>query len=395
MNPFFMFNLGVDGFAIIVMLILIYTCFISLDNTQDVRYLRMTFYSLFTILFSDFFTWILDGMPGRIVHVLSYVDHSIYYVSQIMAVIAWSNYVQYRITRKVKDRRNMWITVILPLAMVLVLILTNPLNKFTFAITFDNHYQRGAFSIPIALLVMGYLLGTSGWVLYRRSREKLASTRREYMILAGFVFAPFIGVVIQLSVYGISLIWPLASISMLLLYINRSRDEISIDALTGLNNRGSLDKYMFERVYPGSEERLTLILMDVDKFKLINDDLGHDMGDVALREVSEIIRKSFSTGHNFISRYGGDEFVVLIPQVDDPRMIDGYTKALRSNLQEFNNSGQFPMPLSISCGLAFFPKEGINNPEDLIKAADNQMYEEKERHHASMASKNKSAHQFR
>lgn len=384
MDAFMLFNLGVDSFAVIVMAILIFTCFVSFDNTQDVRLMRRTFLALLLVLMSDLFQWALDGRLGSSITTLLYIDNTLYYIFQIAAVIVWNDYVHYRVTRKVKTRNVMIATSLVPMAVVLVLMLTNPLTHFIFFIGNGNHYERGPLSNPLAFLVMGYLLYTSIWILVMRRREKLASIRREYMILAGFVVAPFLGAVIQLSAFGISLIWPLASISMLILYINRSQDEISIDALTGLNNRGSLDKYLLERIFPESEERLTLILMDLDKFKTINDELGHDMGDVALREVSEIIRQSFSVGHNFLARYGGDEFVVVIPQIDDPRMIDSYMRALRSNVESFNKTDSFPIKISISCGMAFYPREDIHIPEDLLKAADNQMYLEKEKHHAEM-----------
>lgn len=384
MDAFLLFNIGVDAFAVIVMVILIFTCYMSFDNTQDVRYMRRAFLVLLLVLLSDLFQWALDGRVGSSVTSLLYIDNTLYYIFQIAAVVVWNDYVHYRVIRKVKTRNEMIATSIVPLALVLVLMLTNPLTKFIFIIGKGNHYERGPLSNPLAFLVMGYLLYTSFWIMYMRRKEKLGSVRREYLILAGFVLAPFLGAVIQLKAFGISLIWPLASISMLILYINRSQDEISIDALTGLNNRGSLDKYLVERVFPESEERLTLILMDLDKFKTINDELGHDMGDVALREVSEIIRQSFSSGHNFLSRYGGDEFVVVIPQIDDPRMIDSYMKNLRSNIENFNKAETFPIKISVSCGMAFYPREDINAPEDLLKAADNQMYEEKERHHAEM-----------
>lgn len=384
MDAFMLFNLGVDSFAVIVMAILIFTCFVSFDNTQDVRLMRRTFLALLLVLLSDLFQWALDGRLGSSITTLLYIDNTLYYIFQIAAVIVWNDYVHYRVMRKVKTRNVMIATSLVPMAVVLVLMLTNPLTHFIFFIGNGNHYERGPLSNPLAFLVMGYLLYTSIWILVMRRREKLASIRREYMILAGFVVAPFLGAVIQLSAFGISLIWPLASISMLILYINRSQDEISIDALTGLNNRGSLDKYLLERIFPESEERLTLILMDLDKFKTINDELGHDMGDVALREVSEIIRQSFSVGHNFLARYGGDEFVVVIPQIDDPRMIDSYMRALKSNVESFNKTESFPIKISISCGMAFYPREDIHIPEDLLKAADNQMYLEKEKHHAEM-----------
>ncbi|MCR4793105.1 MAG: diguanylate cyclase [Lachnospiraceae bacterium] len=387
MSPYTAFNLGVDGFALIVMLILLYTSIISFDNTQDVRFMKRALIMLFSVLLFDFFSWLMDGRKGSTIHVLLNIDITLYYIAQIYAVIVWAQYVQYRVMRRVMSRQNVWISIVLPLGAVFVLLITNPLTHYTFSISAGNTYDRGPLSAPIALLVMGYLLFTSIWVMYKRSKELLGSTRREYAILAGFVIPPFIGAVIQMSHYGISLIWPMTTISMLLLYINRSRDEISIDALTGLNNRGSLDKYLLERVHENSDERLTLILMDVDKFKIINDELGHDMGDVALREVAEIIRQSFSSGHNFIARYGGDEFVVVIPQVDDPRMIDGFMRSLTTNVEHFNSTGDFPIQLSISCGTAFYPKNEIHTPEDLLKAADAQMYEEKERHHQLMGYK--------
>ena len=387
MQEFILFNYGVDCFALAVMLIILFTCFTSFDNTQDVRFMRWTFILLTTTLFFDLIQWAIENTPGTNIHVLMHLDVSAYYMSQILSVVAWGEYVHYRVTGKIRTRKAQIAADYVPVGITLLMILINPFTGCVFRITSANAYERGPVSNPLAILVMGYLVGISLWVLFKRTQEKLASTKREYLILAGFVVAPFFGALIQLQVYGISLIWPLCSISMLLLYINRSRDEISIDALTGLNNRGSLDKYLIERIHPESEERLTLILMDVDKFKLINDNLGHDMGDVALREVSELIRKSFSQGHNFLSRYGGDEFVVIIPQVDDPRMIDSYMRDLKSNLDEFNKNMTFPMSLSISCGTAFYPKDNIRNPENLLKAADAQMYEEKERHHAELGFK--------
>ena len=387
MQEFLLFNYGVDCFALIVMLIILFTCFTSFDNTQDVRFMRVTFILLTATLFFDLIQWALEGNPGTTTHAFMYLDVSLYYISQILSVIAWGDYVYYRVSKKLRSRKIGYILDITPFALIMFLLFINLFTDCVFNITPANRYERGPLSNPIAFLVMAYLLCTSIWVLYKRMKEKLASARREYMLLASFVVAPFIGAIIQIQFYGISLIWPLCSISMLLLYINRSRDEISIDALTGLNNRGSLDKFMLERIHDESDERLTLLLMDVDKFKLINDNLGHDMGDVALREVSEIIRQTFSSGNNFISRYGGDEFVVIIPQIDDPRMIDGFMNGLRNNVDTFNKSQTFPMPLSISCGMAFYPKDGIHSPEDLLKAADAQMYEEKEKHHQKMGYK--------
>ena len=67
------------------------------------------------------------------------------------------------------------------------MMLTNPITHFIFYIGNGNHYERGPLSNPLAILVMGYLLYTSIWIMFMRRKEMLASIRREYLILAGFV----------------------------------------------------------------------------------------------------------------------------------------------------------------------------------------------------------------
>lgn len=387
MYAFTLFNIGLDIFSLVMLGILVYNLYAGFDNTQDIRYLKNCIGVVMIIIFCDMSNWLLIGEAGSLAHFVLNITVSIYYFAQVYSAIAWRDYVWYRVERKVKSRDNIWATVVLPVGAILVLLLTNPLTGYTFQITEDNQYVRGPLSIVIALIVFGYMLATSVWILYKRQKEMLASVRREYIILAGFIIPPGIGAAIQMGHYGISLIWPCCALSLLNLFLNKSQDEISIDALTGLNNRGALDKFLLEHVNEESNSRLTLMIMDVDKFKLINDDLGHDMGDVALREIAEIIRQTYGRDENFIARYGGDEFIVVIQQVNDPRMIDNYVKSLRSNLDSFNKTGTFPMKLSISLGIAYYPKEGISTPEDLLKAADEQMYEEKQRHHAEMGYK--------
>ena len=178
MDAFMLFNMGVDSFAVIVMVILILTCFMSFDNTQDVRLMRRTFLSLLLVLLSDLFQWALDGREGSSITTLLYIDNTLYYVFQMVSVVVWNDYVHYRVLRKVKSRNVMIASSIVPLALVLVLIFTNPITHFIFTITKGNHYERGPLSNPLAFVVMGYLLYTSLWIMYMRRKEKLASIRR-------------------------------------------------------------------------------------------------------------------------------------------------------------------------------------------------------------------------
>ena len=89
MNPYLLFNLGVDGFAILVLFILLYTSLVSHDNTVDVRFMRRTLLMLLLVLLFDFFTWIMIGRPGSTVHVLMNIVITLYYMCQIYAVVVW------------------------------------------------------------------------------------------------------------------------------------------------------------------------------------------------------------------------------------------------------------------------------------------------------------------
>ena len=79
MNPYLLFNLGVDGFAIAVLFILLYTSIISFDNTMDERFMRRALLMQFLVLLFDFFTWVMIGRPGSTVHFMMNIVIKKYY----------------------------------------------------------------------------------------------------------------------------------------------------------------------------------------------------------------------------------------------------------------------------------------------------------------------------
>ena len=88
MQEFILFNIGVDSFAMAVMLIILFTCLSSFDNTQDVRFMRWTFILLTSTLFFDLVQWCIENSPGSNIHILMHLDVTAYYLSQIASVIA-------------------------------------------------------------------------------------------------------------------------------------------------------------------------------------------------------------------------------------------------------------------------------------------------------------------
>jgi len=142
--------------------------------------------------------------------------------------------------------------------------------------------------------------------------------------------------------------------------------EASHDALTGLYNRSAYEMFI-ESV---DKEHIALLLIDVDKFKEINDSYGHDVGDRVLERVAEVLRQSFRSV-DIICRIGGDEFVVIMTRVNSSMSQLVKSKIAHANELLQNPSDGLPAT-SMSVGVAFADK--ANEGEDLFKDADVALY---------------------
>ena len=142
------------------------------------------------------------------------------------------------------------------------------------------------------------------------------------------------------------------------------------DALTGLYNRSAYE-YMRNDL---NMSRNALLLVDVDKFKGINDTYGHDVGDLVLKRVAEVLKDSFRST-DLVFRLGGDEFVVIMSNVDSSMRDQVKRKIDQANVMLQKPFEDLP-PTSLSVGVAFADRE---NPEgDIFKDADTALYRVKE-----------------
>lgn len=151
------------------------------------------------------------------------------------------------------------------------------------------------------------------------------------------------------------------------------------DDLTDLPNRAFFSRLLVQEIQQSRRygRQLSLLFLDLDGFKAINDSLGHDAGDELLQEVSQrltqVLRES-----DVVARLGGDEFVVLIPQVNECAKIDVVAdKVLATVCKPFTIAGH-EFRISASVGIALFPEDG-NDEQTLMKNADLAMYHAKEK----------------
>jgi diguanylate cyclase (GGDEF)-like protein len=145
------------------------------------------------------------------------------------------------------------------------------------------------------------------------------------------------------------------------------RELAMADPLTTLANRRHLDVVLSE-LTASPERPVSCIMVDIDHFKRVNDEHGHEAGDAVLRVVGETLRKAVRQG-DLAFRYGGEEFLLLLTDVDAPQAI-ARAEDLRARIAglHLRADGQDLAPISISAGVATAPLQCA--PEQLVQAAD-------------------------
>jgi diguanylate cyclase (GGDEF)-like protein len=151
------------------------------------------------------------------------------------------------------------------------------------------------------------------------------------------------------------------------------------DKLTGLLNRGIFDDLLLDASLRARRygRPLSIMMVDVDRFKTFNDSWGHAAGDEALRAVASAIKQSVRQGE-IVSRYGGDEFVVLFPETLPETAVSRGEK-IRQRVPPIvagSRGRQQTVPVTISIGVASLPADGIDG-FDVLNQADARLYEAK------------------
>lgn len=182
---------------------------------------------------------------------------------------------------------------------------------------------------------------------------------------------------------GLQETWLLAALLVITLTANyfhlvlllRLYRETTHDPLTGLLNRGALIHNLEQISHMRPQYKLSLLMIDLDHFKRINDDHGHSIGDLVLREFAQTLRRSVRK-EDFVARYGGEEFVVVLLNAtkDNALLVAEKVRKQAENMRIRNHAGQ-PVPFTVSIGVASFLDS--DTFESVARRADDRLYEAK------------------
>lgn len=221
----------------------------------------------------------------------------------------------------------------------------------------------------------------SGLDFLKKAREALPNSAR--ILISGFLDQPTLMKAINedLAHRVLAKPWTLEQLELVTaeaynvhkLLVERTYwQEVSLtDGMTHLWNRRGFLQHLVREINRGQRHQrpLSLLMIDVDHFKDINDSNGHSIGDIALQKLSKVLLESVRS-IDWVCRYGGDEFVILLPETGGDGAFD-VAERIRTTVAE-------KLQLTVSLGLAFYPAHG-QDPATLVEAADKALYSAKTR----------------
>lgn len=163
-------------------------------------------------------------------------------------------------------------------------------------------------------------------------------------------------------------------------YEKMAYTDAMTDCLNRIAGEGELDALIAEK-----EEDFYVVFMDLDNLKIINDNLGHSIGDCYLKEAVRIIRESIDDEENILCRFGGDEFLAIITKCDDVKRIEKHLEKVEKEMEKDRYFKVFQASIGISYGIV--KGNDYASKEALLKAADEQMYRCKKEHKQRRAKK--------
>lgn len=324
---------------------------------------------------ADMFAFIVDGQTYPGAHATAVFLNVFTYSTNIIVSAMWMLYVDLRLYGSITHMLKTLRRTCLPGIAGLIGIFINIRWNFIYCFDAQNVYHRMPFSTFYFCLTYFYLISS---VFIRRSYKKRIGSIR-FVPVWLFLLPIVCCTTAQLLCYGISLAWCSVAIGLVSMYMGVQNELAYLDPLTKLFNRNYLNHALKHFTY--AHTAVSGIMLDMDRFKSINDSYGHDEGDAALTEAAILLRKAVAkAAANAVTiRFAGDEFVILIPN-GTAVQTEEIIRNIRTEETAFNAGGKKPYPLLFSLGTGTLSADG--STEAFLKEMDSRMYEQKKQRHA-------------
>jgi diguanylate cyclase (GGDEF)-like protein len=324
----------------------------------------------FVSIISDFISRYLEGIPGIIVKNTMYTAISLFLIAQNCTYYLGAVFIDYFAFNNIARSKKIICFICFFLALHSITIIANLPLGYYFTISADNYYIPGKLYIIRLLISYTAALIISIDVF---SPSKYFKYSQSYLIIF-FIVIVGGGAALDVILKSGSLTWPCFSAAVLYLYFFIIQSDSKIDSLTGIGNRYSFNEFIDKLSRQNVREEYSVVMIDLDKFKDINDTLGHLEGDNALRDMASVI-KGCIRHSDFAARYGGDEFILATKAEND---IQRLMERIQAAIALQNEKRIRPYQIYMSYGYDVYTTNSGQSIKEFLTLIDSLMYKHKE-----------------
>lgn len=258
------------------------------------------------------------------------------------------------------------------LNLILSIISITPGQNIYFNITGTSVAPGRLFFIYAIVSLLPYLFSTIILILQWKSLKK----KRRPFIFLGISFFPVLGILSQIVDFDFTLNLASVVITFVIIIFDIQHQFVVTDYLTGLYNRRRLSQKLSERVAKMKEgEMFGGFMIDINNFKLINDEYGHAYGDRIIQDVASILLR-ISNPDDLVSRFGGDEFVI-ITDIKSRDELRAYKHKIIDAVAEHNKKTDSEIQIQLGIGAEIYTKKSDYTPDRFLEIIDELMYRNK------------------
>jgi len=358
--------------GILVLIILHLFVKLSTIKTFSKKLIKLMIYAVTASLVVEPFSWILDERQFAGAFLLNHLFNFLLYLLAPVLAGLFMSYLDYRIYRnpsRIYEKR-FYQQMTLISVMILLVNLWIPIYYRIDPVT--NQYDgRG----PIKWFHYVMVLGFYGYMLYFLYQVKGKLSKNEILMFILLFILPVIGMVISIFEPTFHLGWSSLVIGLLGIYVFLETTPSEEDVLTKVYNRKSFESYV--EYLEDSKIPYGLLILDLNGFKQINDEYGHQKGDDVLTQFSGLLRQVFLKD-GFVARLGGDEFAVILME-DEPE-VPLHMKELKNKLKELED----PVMGNVSFSYGYESKTAAKPMREMYRKADQKMYQYKDLYRKEM-----------
>ena len=365
-----------DSFCAVILGILLYSLFKNYDRQTKQRYYMKAVIAGTLSCLCDVNWALIEGGFIPEPRIANFLTNAIYEISSTMMGYYWLCYVETALDSKFIKTKYLKHIAKIPVIVVIAGVIASVYNGAFFYIDTNNVYRRGDYILIHVAMCQLYSIITSVHAFVMSFKCKVCIKAKEYRILSMFLIFPLAIGIIQVIVPNVPSVGVGITLAFVFVYIDLQNLLISVDTLTGLNNRNQLIRFLSTKMRSDVDRRnLYVFMLDVNKFKKINDSYGHVEGDMALIRCANALKAANKNTRNFIGRYGGDEFIIIAELDGDEDAVRLCETVRQALIKECEKDG-IVYDLSFSFGFVQYKPE-MKNLQAIVAAADEKLYEAK------------------